>query len=250
MLPQLEKLGAIEIAWGSPGSKHPNRYRLPAAFLELHFGKTDTSVFKDRHIGMNHFLSTSKSAASPRVLYVDGGDVTEQKTASISKARTVTGALGDHITEIYNAMDDAYPSDFSDSTYASKKIIAELINEDADFDEILAAAKAYGDHLSQNGGDTLPMDQWLRQRLWEEGNSSCPTGSNIPGQAETAGKPSSRSSGSSSSMVSMKVPSSPVPQPTPARSSAPVRDRSPWPTGSVPEAGNSTGIDRLTVASS
>lgn len=38
MLPKLEKIGAIEIDWGSQGSRHPNTYRLPAAFLEFYFG--------------------------------------------------------------------------------------------------------------------------------------------------------------------------------------------------------------------
>jgi hypothetical protein len=38
MLPKLEKIGAIEIEWGSQGSRHPNTYRLPAAFLEFYFG--------------------------------------------------------------------------------------------------------------------------------------------------------------------------------------------------------------------
>ena len=38
MLPKLEKLGTIEIEWGSRGSGHPNTYRLPAAFLEFYFG--------------------------------------------------------------------------------------------------------------------------------------------------------------------------------------------------------------------
>ena len=38
MLPKLEKLGVIEIEWGSQGSGHPNRYQLPAAFLVFYFG--------------------------------------------------------------------------------------------------------------------------------------------------------------------------------------------------------------------
>jgi hypothetical protein len=38
MLPKLAKIGAIEIEWGSRGSKHPNTYTLPAAFLEFYFG--------------------------------------------------------------------------------------------------------------------------------------------------------------------------------------------------------------------
>jgi hypothetical protein len=38
MLPKLEKAGGIEIVWGSRGSRDPNTYRLPAAFLEFYFG--------------------------------------------------------------------------------------------------------------------------------------------------------------------------------------------------------------------
>jgi len=38
MLPKLEKLGVIEIEWGSRGSGHPNTYRLPTEFLEFYFG--------------------------------------------------------------------------------------------------------------------------------------------------------------------------------------------------------------------
>jgi hypothetical protein len=40
MLPKLEKLGVIEIEWGSQGSRHPNTYRLPTEFLQLYFGPT------------------------------------------------------------------------------------------------------------------------------------------------------------------------------------------------------------------
>ena len=38
MLPKLEKIGVIEIEWGSQGSGDPNRYQLPATFLEFYFG--------------------------------------------------------------------------------------------------------------------------------------------------------------------------------------------------------------------
>jgi hypothetical protein len=92
MLLKLEKLGVIEIEWGSQGSGHSNIYRLPAAFFEFYFGpekgrlpkpdpvprkhrqagvsealeNTGTSPKKDRctdkklrHAGESHFLATS-----------------------------------------------------------------------------------------------------------------------------------------------------------------------------------------------
>ncbi|MET4518127.1 hypothetical protein [Bradyrhizobium sp. I1.7.5] len=38
MVPKLEKIGVIEVEWGSQGSGDPNRYQLPTAFLEFYFG--------------------------------------------------------------------------------------------------------------------------------------------------------------------------------------------------------------------
>jgi hypothetical protein len=215
--------------------------------------RTQTGVLQDTQCvpSKEQVEQIEQSAASPRAPeYVDiDGPVIP---ASISRARAGNGALKDLITKSYCALDDVYPWN-SDNTNASKKIIAELINENADFGDILASAEVYCKLLSEHGGDTLPMDQWLRQRPWEKRNRPCqeePASAATPRQEETVEKPRSRSSSSSSTTVPMKTTSSPVPQHTPDRSSAPARDRSPWPTGSVPVAGNNTDIDRLTLASS
>jgi hypothetical protein len=69
MLPKLEKIGSIEIEWGSRGSGHPNVYRLPAEFLEFYFGPEKgrrkqfkkprpTGVSKPRRTGVSGSLET------------------------------------------------------------------------------------------------------------------------------------------------------------------------------------------------
>ena len=70
MLPKLEKLGAIEIEWGSQGSGHSNTYRLPAAFLEFYFGpekgrlpKPDPEPRKHRRAGVSKHRQAEVSGA-------------------------------------------------------------------------------------------------------------------------------------------------------------------------------------------
>jgi hypothetical protein len=111
MLPKLEKIGAIEIVWGSRGSGHPNTYRLPAAFLEFYFGpekgrrstikkprrvsvsdrqeNPDTASKKPRRIGVNHLLATEETAlravvSIDRVPSTAARDVTDEIDAADS----------------------------------------------------------------------------------------------------------------------------------------------------------------------
>ncbi|MET4179475.1 hypothetical protein ABIB94_001567 [Bradyrhizobium sp. JR7.2] len=70
MLPKLEKLGVIEIEWGSQGSGHSNTYRLPAAFLEFYFGpekgrqpKPDPVPRKHRQAGVSKHRQAEVSGA-------------------------------------------------------------------------------------------------------------------------------------------------------------------------------------------
>jgi hypothetical protein len=70
MLPKLEKLGVIEIEWGSQGSGHSNTYRLPAAFLEFYFGpekgrlpKLDPAPRKHRQAGVSKHRQAEVSGA-------------------------------------------------------------------------------------------------------------------------------------------------------------------------------------------
>jgi hypothetical protein len=117
MLPKLAKIGAIAITWGSRGSKHPNTYTLPAAFLEFYFGPSKgrhpqlalvpkkprpagvskapkTPVQppenpglpdeKPRPAGVNHLLYTEihKSAAKPRTAVQVDKQTTESRNSS------------------------------------------------------------------------------------------------------------------------------------------------------------------------
>jgi hypothetical protein len=65
MMPKLAKVGAIEITWGSQGSRNSNRYRLPQEFLDFYFGPDKGRLpkveKKPRHIGVSKPRFTSVS---------------------------------------------------------------------------------------------------------------------------------------------------------------------------------------------
>jgi hypothetical protein len=157
MLPHLVARGHMRIDYGSRGSGHPNRYwPIEPTTAQLSDAIEPQVIAIEPPLAMNH-LQHNGAPPARRTGYVD-----REEKSNLDPVR------------IFDALEDVYPLDLSDSTAASKKLIlAKLLKEGADPAEIITAAKAYGDHLSQNGGETLPMDVWLKRRSWEQRNGSC-----------------------------------------------------------------------------
>jgi hypothetical protein len=206
MLPQLAKLGVIEIEWGSKGSGHPNVYRLPAAFLEFYFGpekgrqpKRVPVPRKPRQTGVSKYRQTGIPAApktpthgaenpdarciKPRrvgVNHLIATSIHKSAPPARSSARvergeetSVTDDRRDRANgALYRALLQAYPEYLGNSSDSEcRETFFHLLDTGHDHDKIIDGALDYGDRCrGTDPKNVKPLIYYLRVKGWEQQN--------------------------------------------------------------------------------